>query len=566
MPYPDDTRTVARTNRHHWITHEVERTGGTDARQANIAAGKALAKAIQTTLGPSGRDKMLIGSNGTVVITNDGASILDRMDIDDPTAKMVADVAATQDRTVGDGTTTAVLLTGELLAKAEKLLDRGLHPTTIIAGYHHAVGYARKRLEEYGIKVEGNDDEMLQAVVRTTVTGKWDDASAERFAALTTEGVRAIETDGRIDSRNLTITALPGGELRESELIDGLLVDMDTSSTTIEGFDIGLPRTLADARLALVNDEITIEAADISASVTVSNPRQRENLQAYESETRAAIVQRIIDLDTDVLFCQKSIDAVVRTKLAHEGILTVERTRQDEFDALARTTAATAMQSVEDLSSGDIGYAGSVERRSLGVTELLTISEGPGDTQASILLRGGTEHVAEETRRIIEDCIAVAQHVIHNGRVLPGGGAIEMALTRDLLAYADGVSGRKQLAVEAFAEALEGVPQTLVVNAGLDPFDVLADLRNHHEENPSVGIDSLTGELRDMARAQVFEPMLVKDRCLTNALEATAMILRVDEIIQAKQSSSRSEAGDHNHMSNKHTRQSTGGYPWAIGH
>jgi chaperonin GroEL (HSP60 family) len=557
---------VARTNRHHWITHAVERTTGASARQANIAAGKAIAKAVRTTLGPNGRDKMLIGSTGTVVITNDGASILDRMDIDDPTAQLVADVAATQDRTVGDGTTTAVLLTGELLTKAEKLLNEGLHPTTIIAGYHHAVDYARKQLEEHSIEIDGNNDGVLQAVVRTTVTGKWDDASAARFTALTTNGVRAVETDGRIDSHNLTITALPGGELRESKLINGLLVDMDTSSTTIEAFDVEIPRKLTDARLALVNDEITIETDDISESMTISNPNQLEYLQEYESETRADIVQRISDLNVNVLFCQKSIDDIIRTKLANEGILTVERVRQDEFDALVRATEATAVQSVEDLSLTDIGYGRTIERHSLGGTELLSITDCPGEGQASLLLRGGTEHVAEETRRIIEDCIAVAQLVIHEGRVLPGGGAIEMALARNLSSHAVAVSGREQLAVKAFAEALEGIPRSLIVNAGLDPLDSLSSLRNHHEEKSSVGIDPLTGELKDMTQAQVFEPRLVKDRCLTNALEATAMILRVDEIIRAKQPESEYDAQGHNHDPEKHVQQSTGGYPWSISH
>lgn len=555
---------MARTNRQQWITHGVERTARADARQANIAAGRAVATAIRTTLGPNGSDKMLIGADGTVIVTNDGASILARMDVDDPIAEMLVSVAAAQDQTVGDGTTTAVLLTGELLAATEELLSDGLHPTTILAGYHHAVDRARKRLDAYGIEIDRTDDEALRAVARTPVTGRWDDASAERFADLATRGVRAVETGGHVDVQNLTVTALPGGELRESELVSGLLVDMDASSTT-EGFPFGLPRQIDTARLALVDTEITVDTADAIESVTVSEPEQRERLRAYESETREDVIRTLVALGVDVLFCQKSIDTVVRTKLANEGMFTVERTRQDEFDALSRATEATAVQSVTDLTRADIGRAGSIERRSLGGTELLTITDCPGERHVSLLLRGGTEHVAEETQRIIEDCIAAVRLVLHDGRVLPGGGATEMALARDLSAHADTVGGREQLAIKAFAEALEGIPRALIANAGLDPIDELSALRSRHEENATIGIDPTTGKPRDMVQSKVFEPPSVKDRCLTSALGATSRILRVDDIIRAKPS----DSDDTDHGSDEHTaraHRSTDGYPWAIGH
>lgn len=556
--------TMARTNRQLWISNKGDRTTGADAQQATIAAGTAVAAAIRTTLGPNGSDKMLIGETGTVIVTNDGASILARMDIDDPTAQMVVNVAATQDQVVGDGTTTAVLLTGELLTAAEGLLNDGLHPTTILAGYHHAVVHARKRLEAYGIEIDRTDDDALQAVARTAVTGKWDDRSAERFADLATKGVRAITTESQVDLRSLTVTALPGGELRESELVNGLLVDMDASSTTIEGITLGLPRRFESARLALVDTEITIETADAIENVTLSEPGHRKRLQEYVSGRRDDIVRKLIALGVDVLFCQKSIDDVVRTKLANNGILTIERTRQDEFDALARATAATAVQSATNLTATDIGRAGSIERRSLGVTELLTIADCANERHTSLLMRGGTKHVAEETQRIIEDCIAVVQLVIHDGRALPGGGATEMALAQDLSTHADTVNGREQLAIKAFAEALESVPRTLIDNAGLDPIDGFSHLRNHHREgNSSVGIDPTTGFPRDMTQSQVFEPLSVKDRCLTNALGATSMILRVDDIIRTKRPRSEQTTA---HESDEHGHQRASGYPWAIGH
>lgn len=556
---------VARTNRQNWITHDIERTAGAAAQRANITAGKAVATAVRTTLGPNGRDKMLIGTNGTVVITNNGASILDRVEIDDPTARVIINAATAQQKTVGDGVTTTVLLIGELLAKAEELLNDGLHPTTILAGYHQAVDHARKRLTEHSIEIEKTDTEALQAVARTTVTGKWDAASATRFASLAMNAIYAVEDDGRVDTRALNIKALPGGELRDSKLLDGLLVDMNTSSTTIEAFDVGIPHQLTDARLALVNQEITVETPDAVKNVTVSNSEQLTSFREYESGTRTNIVQKIIELNTDVLFCQKSIDDTIRTKLANEGILTVERTRQDEFDALVRATEATAVQSVESLSWEDIGIAGSVEQQSVGTTKLLIITDLPGDVQASLLLRGGTKHVAEETRRIIENCIATTRIAICQGRVLPGGGAIEMALARDLSAYAESISGREQLAVKAFAEALEGIPQALINNVGLDPTDAFPDLRNRHEKNPAVGIGSGTGELQDMVQTQVFEPLMVKERCLTSALETTAIVLRIDDIIRHTKSPTNDGIEDGNQESN-YIQRSTDGYPWAIGH
>lgn len=555
---------MARANRQRWTTHAVERPTRADALRANVAAGQAVVETVRSTLGPNGRDKMLVGSDGTVVVTNDGASILDRLDVDDPTARMIVEVAAAQDGAVGDGTTTAVLLTGKLLAEAAELADEGLHPTTIVSGYHHAAVHARERLGEYGIGIEG-DDETLRAVARTAVTGKWDDASAERFADLAVRGVRAVETDGGVDVRDLTLTALPGGELRASELVDGLLVDMDISSTSIEGFDAGLPQRFADVRIALVNDEIAVETADAVGTVTVTDPEQLERLREHESGTRADVVRTITDFGVDVLFCQKSIDDAVQTALGNEGVLTVERTRQDELDALARTTAATVVPSVGDLASADIGRAGSVTRHSAGPSELLTIADCPKNTHASLLLRGGTEHVAEETRRIVEDCIAVVQLALDEGFVLPGGGAIEMALAQDLSTHAAAVDGREQLAVEAFAEALKGIPRTLVANAGLDPVDVLADLRHrHHEQQPSVGVDPTTGELRDMRQARVLEPRSVTDRCLASALAATSMILRIDEIVRSGAGASHDD--EHDHESAGYGQQSTDGYPWAIGH
>jgi chaperonin GroEL (HSP60 family) len=554
-----------RSDRGLWVTHSVERTTGEDAQRANVTAGQALAEAVRTTLGPSGMDKMLVTDDGTVVVTNDGASILDRMSIEDPTAQMVVDVATTQDDGVGDGTTTAVLLTGELLGEAASLLDDGLHPTTILAGYRTAVSHARERLPEYGVPVDPDDEDMLRDVARTAVTGKWDDVATDQFADLTVEAVRTVAVRDSADLRRLVVTAYPGGTLDESELVDGILVDTDTSSTSIEASDAGLPRRLTDARIALVDHELTVENADAVSRTNVGDPEQLAAFRDYEADVRSEAVRTVVDLDVDVLCCQKSIDDPIRTALARNGVLAVERTRQDELDALARATGATAVPSVDDLGPGAVGFAGRIERRTVGDTAVLTVRDCPNEQQASLLLRGGTRHVAEETKRVVEDCLGVVHLAMRDELALPGGGAVAAALSQDLSTQASGVGGREQLAVEAVADALEAVPRTLAENAGRSPVDALTELRSrHYAGDHAVGVGP-TGDLTDMADAGVLEPRSVVDQYLASALEAATMILRVDDVIAAEFTG---DGDGHDHEDHDHGGlvHDTDGYPWAIGH
>jgi len=559
-------KNMSRSLRHQWITHDVKRTTGENARQANIDAGNAVATALRSTLGPSGRDKMLVGANGTVIVTNDGASILDRMAIDDPAARMIARAANAQHETIGDGVTTTVLLIGELLSQAERLVNDGLHPTTILKGYDRATSYALQRSDEYRIDITSKDDERLRAVAKTAVTGRWGPKATDRFSTLTTAAVRAGDRATRTETSAITTKAFPGGERRDSERIDGILVDMDTSSTTIELFDTDSPSTLTDARIALVDAEIDIEQPDTVDRMTISTPEQLDSLHEYESDSTRKIVQTLTDLGVDVLFCQKSIDDAVRTGLAREGVLAVERTRRDEFDALVRATAATAVQSLTDLDRTAIGIVGSIERRSAGSTDLLVVAGLSGDEHTSLLLRGGTKHVAAETERIIESCLAVVRGALRNGGVLPGGGATETALSTDLSKHATTIGGREQLAIEAFASSLERIPRTLIDNAGRDPREVLPRLRQRHIDTPVIGIDSSTGELRDMLEAGILEPTVVKRHCLTTALETTTTILRIDDILRHTDTDSSDATTSDDQRSQRRTRQRTGGYPWAIGH
>ncbi len=557
--------TTPRTTRDLWVTHDIERTAGAEARRANLRAARALAETVRTTLGPMGRDKMLVGRDGRVVVTNDGASVLRRMEVEDPAARLLVEVATAQEGTVGDGTTTAVLLAGELLDAAGSLLEDGLHPTTVVEGFRLALVHARGQLDEVGVDVDTADESVLRDVARTAVTGRWDDAATDRFASLAVSGVRAVETDSRVEVRNLTLGAYPGGELADSTLLDGLLVDMETSSTSFEAIDVSLPRSIADARIALVDDELKTEKADAVGHTTVSTADELQRLREYEDDARSRAVATLTDHDVDVVFCQKSVDDEVRSSLTRSGVLVLERTRQDELDALARATGASALRSVADLDEAAIGHAGRVERRDVGTTQVVVVSECPGERQASLLLRGGTEHVVEETERIVEDCIAVTELAIHEGRVLPGGGAAYLALARDLESYAPTVGGREQLAVEAFASALEGVPRTLARNAGRNPVDSLVALRaRHHDGDRTVGVGA-DGDPRDMLDAGVLEPRGVVDRCLTHAAAAAGMVLRIDDVISISGSGNAGAGGhdDHDHGGHGHDH---GGYPWAIGH
>ena len=524
-------------------------------------AGIALAETIRSTLGPNGMDKMLVGSDGRVVVTNDGASILGRLEITDPIGKLLETTLETQRRAVSDGTTTTLVLIGELLSAAQSLQEDGVHPTTIIEGYAQATRSARQQLTEYAHPVDSTDEETLQEVAATTVTGRWDDRSTDRFASLAAAALRAVD----FDRRRLTIAAYSGGELRDSQVIDGLLVDLDSSSTSIDSLDAHPVRSVSDPRLVLVDSELAVETPDSVESVSISDPEQAQAFRQHDQQVRNGVVRRLREVDADVVVCQKSIDSELRAELVGAGILAVERTRQDEFDAIARSTGATAIRSVDELTPSSVGRAGSVRRREIGSTDTLVITDCPNASPVSLLLRGGTPHVASETERIMKTCTTVVQRACEGRAVVPGGGATAMAVARNLSDHAEAVADREGIVIGAFADALEGIPRVLARNAGADPIDTLAALRTrHHAGATTVGVDR-SGEPRDMVEAGVVEPRAVVDQTLTTTLEATAMCLRVDDTISASDSSAAETEHSHTEHGCDHESH-TGGYPWALSH
>lgn len=539
----------------------TERLQGPDARASNVTAGKTLADAIGTTLGPKGLDKMLVGSSGTVVVTNDGASILDRMDIEHPAAELVVDVADNQATKVGDGTTTSVLLTAELLNEAEKLFEKGLHPFRVTRGYRRASEVAMDRLNSAAITVTPDDERRLRDVAATAVTGKWDDAASATFADLAVRAVRAVETDGTVDLSRVTLRPVTSGGIDDSTLISGLAVDMENSSTSVEGID--LPRRIVDATFAFVDMELTIDEANAVSNVSVDAPSTLQALRKFENDAYAEKVAAFIDADVDVVVCQKSVDDPLRRALASEDVLTVERTRQDEMHKLAAATDGELVTSVDELSPETVGNADSVERRHLGNTDLLVVTENCDSQHVSLLLRGGTQHVVDESKRIAENCIRVVTLTVESRQVLPGGGATELRLAHELRDYADGIDDREQLAIRAFADALETVPRTLASTAGVDPIDALVELRTcHHDGDHNVGLDTTTGQPRSMVDIGVVEPLLVKQHAVGNAEEAANTLLRIDDVIAAEHEDDGDGSGG-GHTSHDH---GSGGYPWTIGH
>ncbi|WIV68805.1 thermosome subunit alpha [Natrialbaceae archaeon AArc-T1-2] len=548
---------------------EFQWLDGRDAQSDNVAAAKALSKAIKTTLGPKGLDKLLISSDGTIVVTNDGASIVDRMDISHPAARSIVEIAAQQNSQVGDGTTSALVLVGELLEEAESLLEMGLHETTIARGYTLAAERARETLRERAIPVDPDDRSRLRTVARTSVTGKWDRQASEFLAEKTVDAVQSIEQDGTVDLKRITRKAIPGRSYYDSAVVEGLVIDMESSSTTPVSPELGLPDVFESATVALVDDQLTIETATGQGAVTLESPADLRDLKAYEREVYEGYVDRITDAGADVLFCQQSIDDMIQYLLTKAGVLAVERTRRDELEKVGRATGANPVGPVDDLTAADTGLAQRVERRDLGPTEVAIVDGGTGGDQVSLLLRGGTQQVADETKRVVDGCFHVLARAIEDGVVVPGGGATEIHLARDLRKSASNVPGKKQLAVEAFADALEEIPRTLAASAGMSPIDVVVELRaRHHDGDHATGLrlEEESGRIGDVVEGGILEPLAVTERAITSATEAANLLVRVDEVVAV---SHEEDAGEHDH-DHEHgpggVVESTDGYPWAVGH
>ena len=519
----------------------TQRTRGRTAQSNNIAAAKAVADAVRSTLGPKGMDKMLVDSMGDVVITNDGATILKEMDIEHPAAKMIIEVAKTQEQHCFDGTTTAVVLSGELLKRSEDLIEQNVHPTVICEGFRLAAEKAVELLESHGIATM-NDDSVLMEVAKTALTGKSAGAVKSFMADICVRSVNAvglIEGDQRIvDLSDIKVEKRQGGSIKDSTLIDGIILDK-------ERVHAGMPRSVKGAKIALVNSAIEVKKTEVDAKIQITDPNQLSKFLEEEENYIKGLVEKIKNSGANVLICQKGIDELAQHYMAKEGIFAIRRAKKSDMEALSKATSGKIVTNLDDLTGEDLGNAEKVEEKKIGESEMTFITGCPEAKSVSVLLRGGTEHVVDEIRRAFDDAVGVVSVAWEDGAVLTGGGSVLAALSRDLRTFAETVGGREQMAIEAFASALEIIPRTLAENAGLDPVTTLIELRKAHADGQSnAGINVYEGGVVDMRSANVLEPIRVVEQAIQSATETAVMILRIDDVISSKGVSMGDEMGD----------------------
>jgi thermosome subunit len=519
----------------------TSRTRGRAAQRNNIAAAKIIAEIVKTTLGPKGMDKILVDSIGDVVVTNDGATILEKMDVEHPAAKMIIEVAKTQDKMVGDGTTTAVVLAGELLRKAEELLDQKIHASTIITGYRRALQVALKRLEEVARPVSLEDRETLRKIVKTSLGSKSLGFATDHIADLAIEAVLSVvrEVNGKkkADKDDIQIVKKIGKSLLESQVVKGIIVDKEVVHPA-------MPKTVKQAKIALIDAPFEIEKTEFSAEIRIRSPELMKQFLDEEHRILQEMVDKVASVGANVVFCQKGIDDAAQFLLAKKGILAVRRVKRSDMEKLEKATGGRIITNFEDLEPKDLGYAELVEERKIGEDRMVFV-EGCKDPKAvSVLIRAGLERQLDEAERALNDAIMNVINIVDDNRFVPGGGAVEVELAKAVREEASKYPGKEQLAMLAFAEALEIIPKTLAENAGLDPIDIMTALRNKHAENGiSYGINLMTGKVDDMFQVGVIEPLKVKVQALKSSFEAAAMILRIDDVIAASKKKEEEKKG-----------------------
>ena len=513
------------------LPEKVQRYLGRDAQRMNIMAARVIAESIRTTLGPRGMDKMLVDSLGDVTITNDGVTILDEMDVEHPAAKMMVEVSKAQEDEVGDGTTTAVIIAGELLKKAEELLEQDIHPTVITAGYRLAAGKAQEILEKMAIPVSKDDDKILKQIAITSMSSKGSEMRGEKLAELCVKAVKQVaeEVDGKLeaDIDNIKVEKKSGGSSSDSQLIQGIVLDKEVVHPD-------MPKRKEKAKIALLNLALEVKETETDAKINITDPEQLRSFLDEERRMLQEMVEQIKKAGANVVLCQKGIDDIAQHYLAKAGILAARRVKESDMEKLARATGGKVVTNIRDLSPGDLGTAELVEERKVAGEEMIFI-EGCKDPKAvSLLVRGGTEHVVDEVERAVHDAISVASAAIEDGKILAGGGAPEIEVAKGLREYSDTVGGREALAVNAFADAMEIIPRTLAENAGLDPIDILVQLRSAHEKDgKNIGLDVISGKILNTFEKGIVEPLRVKTQAIKSASEVTEMILRIDDVIAA---------------------------------
>jgi thermosome len=510
----------------------TKREKGRGAQTNNIMAARAISDAVKSTLGPKGMDKMLVDSMGDVVVTNDGATILKEIDVEHPAAKMIVEVAKSQDEECGDGTTTAVILTGELLKGAGELLEQNIHPTVICSGYKLAAEKAVEILNELAIPIKEGDKETLKEIAKTSMASKGASGEKDLLAEVVVEAVTNIaeKIDGKtyVDLDNVQIQKKQGGGIANTEIIEGIILDK-------ERVHEGMPKLVKDAKIALVNCALEVKKTEVDARIQIQDPAQLQAFLDEEESMLRKMVEKIKKSGANVLICQKGIDDIAQHFLAKEGIYSVRRAKKSDMEKLSKATGAKIVANLDGLTPDDLGYAGTVEERKIGDDKMTFITDCKNPKAVSILIRGSTEHVVDELERGIHDALSVVKVALEDGKMTVGGGAAATAIAMGLRDYAPSVGGREQMAIDAFADAVEIVPKTLSENAGLDPIDMMLEVRRAHKQgNKHAGIDVIKGKVDDMLKNKVIEPLRVSIQEIQASSEAATMILRIDDVIAAK--------------------------------
>jgi len=507
------------------------RSRGREAQHTNIMAARIIAETVKSSLGPKGMDKMLVDSFGDVTITSDGRTILDEMDVQHPAAKMMVEVAKTQDNEVGDGTTTAVILAGELLAKAEELIGKNIHPTIIIDGYKKAMEKALEAIEKIAIPVDLSSTEYLKKTAMTSMASKLVAEHKEYLAELAVKAVLQVaEKEGgkyKVDIDDVKVEKKPGESLRDTLFVNGIVLDKEVVHP-------GMPKRVENAKIALLDMPLEIEKTEFDAKINIESPEQMEAFLKQEEEMLKEMVEKLAAVGANVVLCQKGIDDMAQHFLARKGILAVRRIKKSDMEKLAKATGGKIITNLDDMTPEDLGFASLVEERKVGEDKMTFVEGCKNPKSVTILIRGATERIVDEAERSLHDAICVIRDIVEEPKVLAGGGAPELEVARVLKKYAETLPGREQLAVKSFAEALEAIPATLSENAGLDPIDILSELRAKHEKGETwAGIEVISGKVQDMREAGVFEPIAVKKQVIKSATEAASMILKIDDVIAA---------------------------------
>lgn len=510
------------------------RETGRGAQHANIMAASIVAEAVKSALGPKGMDKMLVDSIGDITITSDGRTILDEMDIQHPAAKMMVEVAKTQDEEVGDGTTSSVIIAGELLSQAEDLINKNVHPTIIIDGYRKAAQKALETLERIAIKINPEDKNFLKKVAMTSMGSKLVAGNREYLADIVTSAILQVSQKDQekytVDLDNILVEKKPGESLTETKLVKGLLIDKEVVHS-------GMPKRVENAKIVLLDTALEIEKTEFDAKINIESPEQMDAFLKQEENMIKEMVEKITSQNANVVLCQKGIDDLAQHFLSRKSVLAVRRVKKSDMEKLAKATGGKVVSNLNQITKDDLGFAEFVEERKIGDDKMIFIEGCKNPHAVAILIRGGTKRIVEEAERSIHDALCVVQDVVQEPKILAGGGSSEMEVAKNLKDYAQTLPGREQLAVQKYAEALEIIPLVLSENAGIDPIDIISELRSHHEKGKLwMGVNVENGKAADMKKLEILEPLVVRKQIIKSATEAATMILKIDDVIASGKS------------------------------